>query len=141
MVRPAIGFVKAQTTTCSAFLLGQAQDVDSIVRAFGSRLQTLGQEMLTAAPELKLLLCLEVGGWTLEVGSFGSWEFESLEVGSWKLGVGSWELEVGSWELGVEQYAPHQFPASYPPVELPLPSEMGFDDQLDVTKRLHRRFT
>ncbi len=28
MVRPAICFVKPQTTTCSAFLLGQAQDVD-----------------------------------------------------------------------------------------------------------------
>src|SRR5687768_17310918 len=28
IVRPAICFVKPQTTTCSAFLLGQAQDVD-----------------------------------------------------------------------------------------------------------------
>lgn len=27
-MRPAIRFVKGQTTTCSAFLLGQAQDVD-----------------------------------------------------------------------------------------------------------------
>src|SRR5688572_29578953 len=28
IVRPVICFVKPQTTTCSAFLLGQAQDVD-----------------------------------------------------------------------------------------------------------------
>src|SRR5687768_16478761 len=41
MVRPAICFVKPQTTTCSAFLLGQAQDVD--FHCTGFRLSALGR--------------------------------------------------------------------------------------------------
>ena len=75
MVRPAIGFVKAQTTTCSAFLLGQAQDVDLLygLLAGGSRLSP--REIEEIAPRPGLLL-----GWKLgvEVGvAAGSWQLSS----------------------------------------------------------------
>ena len=72
IVRPAICFVKPQTTTCSAFLLGQAQDVD--FHCTGFWLCTLGFRALSDGPESPPL---QFGSWDLEVGR---WELPTLEL-------------------------------------------------------------
>src|SRR5687768_15611748 len=112
IVRPAICFVKPQTTTCSAFLLGQAQDVD--FHCTGFWLWALGFRPVQAdagpgGPEGPPLR-------TVETGSCFGYVEADLQV---RLAL-TVHLSMAS-----EPYAPHQLPPRYTAMSCTLPSPLS----------------